>query len=773
MRRNGFPHASLVASACLLALSLAADAAPREPIPYHELDPDSRLLATTPELATDEFAELLDRLERQGFTVPLAFVGAGVVVIDDPGAEAALRADPSVDAVWRESIPEAARARHAAAAGMLRWWNEGFATPEIAPDDRAVPNVQICAGAFTEETSPAPPILRCNAGTYGSAGKIHYAAGRIIVNLVMPKKIGGATWPQYRQEQSISELARALNWWSLKSGRQASFVINNWGAVPTAYEPATMPITDEGLYIADCLGNLPVPINGSCAYTMIGELNQTTKESLHGHWACTQFILDANTFPGSPALAYAYLGGPHTVALYGNGPLSINELDRVIAHEFGHIFQAPDEYSGGCGCGGGWGYFSTPNNNCADGSCTGQVGACIMRGSGEYTPYEMEHMEIYVNPCHWTRETVGLRDFDGNGILDVRETRPETIFTSALPETVETSRNVQVLGRTWDVPYPSPAAYEEDVTVNTIVGVQFSVSNSPWHEARAVDGYWSTTDEEFELRLPDLGGGVHSIAVRGVNSVWREDVTPARLDFFVYDVMLRDDITIEPGFVRGPGGEPVGNSFVIEWRVNGEDFESEYKLYRQRPPESEELLATMQSPGGLHPRFRYEDVDVYAGSDYLYRLDVHTPGKDPKPLGRVRAASVLPPASEGKFVSMAPNPFRDEVLFSVLVPRGPAPNQPDVPDIPGDFGRSDDPGDGGEDDPPDPSAPWRSAEVRVYDIRGRLVRDLGKSRQQESARFNVRWDGLTRRGTPTPPGVYFVNVDFGYTLETKKIVRVR
>jgi len=254
--------------------------------------------------------------------------------------------------------------------------------------------------------------------------------------------------------------------------------------------------------------------------------------------------------------------------------------------------------------------------------------------------------------------------------------------------------------------------------------------------------------------------------------VWWDDATPARISFFVYDVVLRDGLTIEPSFTRGPNGEPVGNSFLIEWRVNGEDFDSEYRLYRQLPPEPERLIATIGSPGGLHPRFRYEDADVQAGSEYLYRLEVRTPGKQPKVLGLARGESVLPEAAGGKLVSMAPNPFREDVLFSVRVPRGPAPNRPDTPGFPGGLGRADGPGDG-QDDPPDPDALWRTAAVRVYDVRGRLVRDLGTARQQELGRFNVHWDGRSDLGVVAPAGVYFLNVDFGYTVETKKLVRLR
>ncbi len=40
-----------------------------------------------------------------------------------------------------------------------------------------------------------------------------------------------------------------------------------------------------------------------------------------------------------------------------------DSLDRIFAHETGHVFGAPDEY-GDCNCGGSHGHFGRPNSNC-------------------------------------------------------------------------------------------------------------------------------------------------------------------------------------------------------------------------------------------------------------------------------------------------------------------------------------------------------------------------------------------------------------------------
>lgn len=65
--------------------------------------------------------------------------------------------------------------------------------------------------------------------------------------------------------------------------------------------------------------------------------------------------------------AYASIGGPRLVMNYDNDGWGPDNIDRVFAHESGHIFGAPDEYAAsGCNCGGSWGVYFKPNANCAN-----------------------------------------------------------------------------------------------------------------------------------------------------------------------------------------------------------------------------------------------------------------------------------------------------------------------------------------------------------------------------------------------------------------------
>lgn len=90
--------------------------------------------------------------------------------------------------------------------------------------------------------------------------------------------------------------------------------------------------------------------------------------------------------------AYASLGGPRLVMAYENDGWGPDNIDRVFAHETGHIFGAPDEYaSSGCGCGGQWGHYNMPNGNCSN--CAANSVDCIMKSNSwamcYYTPYHL------------------------------------------------------------------------------------------------------------------------------------------------------------------------------------------------------------------------------------------------------------------------------------------------------------------------------------------------------------------------------------------------
>jgi hypothetical protein len=73
--------------------------------------------------------------------------------------------------------------------------------------------------------------------------------------------------------------------------------------------------------------------------------------------------------------AYASIGGPRLVMQYANDGWGPDNIDRVFAHETGHIFGCPDEYaSSNCNCGGNWGRSASPTGTAR--TARAGVGCC-------------------------------------------------------------------------------------------------------------------------------------------------------------------------------------------------------------------------------------------------------------------------------------------------------------------------------------------------------------------------------------------------------------
>jgi len=121
----------------------------------------------------------------------------------------------------------------------------------------------------------------------------------------------------------------------------------------------------------------------------VGSFVEDLRTRLKTDWAYCAFF---TKYPLGH-FAYASIGGPRLVMHYANDGWGPDNLDRVFAHETGHIFRAPDEYAASnCNCGGQWGHFGVPNTNCATCAPNGGV-ACIMKSNDwAMCPYTSYHL---------------------------------------------------------------------------------------------------------------------------------------------------------------------------------------------------------------------------------------------------------------------------------------------------------------------------------------------------------------------------------------------
>jgi hypothetical protein len=64
-------------------------------------------------------------------------------------------------------------------------------------------------------------------------------------------------------------------------------------------------------------------------------------------------------------------------------------------------------------------------------------------------------------------------------------------------------------------------------------------------------------------------------------------------------------------------------------------------------------------------------------------------------------------------------------------------------------------------------------ELRVYDVRGRLVRSLEPGRTLAPGRHHLVWNGVTQSGAQAAPGVYFYVMEAKGFKSIRRLVRLR
>jgi len=112
-------------------------------------------------------------------------------------------------------------------------------------------------------------------------------------------------------------------------------------------------------------------------------------------------------------------------------------------------------------------------------------------------------------------EQVGIRDSDGDGILDPIDTIP-VVTVDPWPPEVTHDNTPTYVGVAEDVAYDSPT--RTDVTINSILAVEYQVDhNGQWRAATPIDGVFDETSEGFKFTTSPLTDGGHSIVIRAIN----------------------------------------------------------------------------------------------------------------------------------------------------------------------------------------------------------------------------------------------------------------
>ncbi len=475
--------------------------------------------------------EVVGDIERAGGIVRHRFPPHVLIAECSDAVVRRFRADPRVDLFSRDWVdPESVPADYGRAArDAVRVWNDVYVSPPswlAAPldaimglpliDDAAHPPIPPVRAAADEAAPGAPP----GAAFWQTS---EYLMGSTTVSLVLPESDGSIdanleNWTSTERSNVQAECVAGLNWWASHYPYSVATLSFTWifnYDVATSYEPITRPMLAEGgLWIAEALTALGYPGTQYEVFQSARAYGNDLRDDNGTDWAFIVFVVDSSNdaddrFPDD-RFAYAYFGGPYAVMTYGNDGWDIDDMDSVLAHEAGHIYRAEDEYCLPdyycCSPSVTAGYLNVLNSNCQ------QDPPCIMN---LYTP----------DTCSVTKEQLGWRDTDGDGVPDILDVPPSTTLDEYSPDPTD-DQTPTFTGSASVGYYPNQLYPGEDVTLNRIADVQFRVDGGPWQSGAAADGEFDEDVEPYTFTPPVLPGGEHTFEARAVDTTGNSTPAP-------------------------------------------------------------------------------------------------------------------------------------------------------------------------------------------------------------------------------------------------------
>lgn len=182
----------------------------------------------------------------------------------------------------------------------------------------------------------------------------------------------------------ISECIAGVDFWQSQAPASASLSFTVYRA------KASINVVDDpncGGY-AECHDRFAEPTLQYFGFSSVEELEDYVIDRSKAEGAFIGFFSKYT----QAHFAYAYFGGGPLYMQYSNDGWGPNQIDRVFAHEIGHVFNSPDEYTS-CSCNQlyGRGECTDRNSNCV--TCTRPQQECIMNSNQyEVCPYTRKHL---------------------------------------------------------------------------------------------------------------------------------------------------------------------------------------------------------------------------------------------------------------------------------------------------------------------------------------------------------------------------------------------
>jgi len=379
----------------------------------------------------------------------------------------------------------------------------------------------ICNSLNTEMTVKASPY---GAGFCDTS---EYMIGNITVTIIFPESDGTGeenteNWELYFEQYNfLTRVEDAMNWWVEREPKAKLRFIYEWMTEPVSIEPINHNYCHEEVWSSEIMTNLGFN-NYENYIDKVREFNNYQIDKYKTDWAFVIFAVDGSNdsdgnfkqdidpdCPGSEFkwFAYSWLGGPFTVIVYKRDfdSTSKKPYNAIVAHETAHIFYALDEYYGsGSYCTERSGYLNVENQN-YEGNCLTND-QCLMRTYANIAFYQKQL-------CKYTREQIGWRDNDDDGILEIldfdQKSKITSISSSSAPELrgfADCTNTLENMNK-----YDSGG----NITVNKISNVEIRIDAGGWQTCEPEDGLFDSALEYFNIKLPPaLTVGNHFIEIK-------------------------------------------------------------------------------------------------------------------------------------------------------------------------------------------------------------------------------------------------------------------
>lgn len=339
-----------------------------------------------------------------------------------------------------------------------------------------------------------------------------FLAGKVAVQLVFAESDGRyepstVNWKASQINEIQSRVATALDWWAQRMpNARLSFDLTSV-VVNTGYEPIEHGLNTESQWVGDTLNSMGIgaPNYFEQAYAA----DEALRQARGADWATTIFVVNSSGSSGGRFadghFAYAYINGPFLVITSDAGPYGTRQLSQVVAHEFGHIFGALDQYAAaGVPCSQQSGYLAVPTSNSQWNNCGTKNISIMLEPLSAYLTNQIDDSAL---------GQVGYYDSDHDAIPDPIDTAPALQVRIEQPGV---GGRPVVSGLAVDQPYPSPSG--ELLSINKIMQVEYRVDGGVWMALPAADGAYDSVREQLNATLA-LYDGPHQVELRATNQI--------------------------------------------------------------------------------------------------------------------------------------------------------------------------------------------------------------------------------------------------------------